>query len=215
MKRTRILGIAMAVTFSAPSWATIRENYPNLDMAFVGNHVVEGPAGTIVPHPFALRLTDPAGNPLRGVTVYFQPDYQYNLNPDLAPPLSAYGDFGGVRELAVVTDENGVARTPNFRIGQIGHSVLASIPGTTTQNIAATQGGWGYALFHVNTPHQGPADPQAPIGIEGASPLPTDSFMERLALACALILAAVAALRRARIDRSFTPPLMRNHERQG
>ena len=69
MKRTRILGIAMAVTFSAPSWATIRENYPNLDMAFVGNHVVEGPAGTTVPHPFALRLTDPDGNPLRGVTV--------------------------------------------------------------------------------------------------------------------------------------------------
>jgi hypothetical protein len=182
------------LVLAEPAQATIRGSYPGVDMAFVGNHVLYGSAGTIAEHPFALRLTDPAGNPLAGLTVYFQPDYEINLNPDLAPPLSAYGNFGGNLEVAVITDQNGVARSPDFRIGQFGHSLIAGLPSTTPENVAVTQGGWGYALFHVNVPHYGPVDPQAPVGGMASTALPSDSLIGRAMLALALVFGGLVAL---------------------
>jgi hypothetical protein len=183
------------LALAVPAHATIREDYPGLEMAFVGNHVIEGPAGAIVHRPFALRLTDQAGHPLPGLTVYFQPNYVWNLNPDLAPPLSAYGRFGGDLEIAAITDENGIARSPDFQIGQFGHEIIAGVPDTTPENVAATQGGWGYALFHVNIPHHGPVDPQAPDGGAVSTALPTNSFIWLALLATTLAMTAFTVLR--------------------
>ena len=193
MNKQAALGTLVTLALAMPAHATIRENFPGLDMAFVGNHVITGPARAFVPHPFALRLTDPAGHPLPGLTVYFQPDYVYSLG--VPPPLSVYGSFGGILELAVVTDANGVARSPDFQIGPLIQNVIAGVPPTTPENVAVTQGGWGYALFHVNAPHEGPVDPQAPDGNGVATTLPTNSFIGLASLAAVLVVTAFVTLR--------------------
>ena len=195
MSKQSVFWTLVALALAMPAHATIRENFPGVEMAFVGNHVINGPAGTLVPHPFALRLTDPAGNPLPGLTVYFQPDYTYNFDPRLRPPLSVYGSFGGILELAVITDANGVARSPDFQIGPLPQNVIAGVPATTPENVAVTQGGWGYALFHVNAAHEGPVDPQAPDGEIVATALPANSLVGFAAMAAALVVAAFLALR--------------------
>ncbi|MGB0132503.1 hypothetical protein [Dokdonella sp.] len=195
-----VLLVAVAtLVLAMPGHATIRENYPALEMAFVGNHAVEGVAGSSLRQPFALRLTDPDGRPLPGLTVYFQPNYVLNLNPGAVPPLSAHGSFDGELEVAVVTDENGIARSPDFQVGQFGHEPIAGLPDKTPENVAATQGGWGYAPFHVNIPHHGPVDPQAPVGGVASTALPVSSLAWLALLIAAIAMTAFVTLRRPKV----------------
>lgn len=169
-----------------PAQATIIENYSDVDMAYVGEHVFYGPSGTTIAQPFGLRFTDPGGNPISGLTVNFHVNGMLGIPGTVLPPLGAYGSFSGNREVSVITDANGVAKAPEFQIGTIVGEVIAGLWISTPENEQVTEEGYGTAYFHINRQHTGPADPQAPRG-GAAAALPATSMLGVIALATLLI----------------------------
>jgi hypothetical protein len=195
LKKT-LLFLLLALVGPSPGHATIIENYPDVDMAYVGPHVFNGPGGSTIAQPFRLRFTDPAGNPIPGLTVTFEPNRLVGIEGSMLPPISAYGSFSGLSFVSVLTDANGVATAPEFQIGTFVHDVLAGLWISTPENERVTQGGSGIAFFHINSPHWGPVDPQAPLGV-AATALPIRSVTALIALTALSVMAGMVRLKSA------------------
>jgi len=112
--------------------------------------VVNAPAAT----PFSVRVTDPSGAPLAGVSVDFEPNGCVTNEALPCPPPSLYGHFAGDAEaVSLRTDADGIATTVEYIAGSVigSYDVMASIETQDVNGVYYTHkpsDGW-FAFFKV------------------------------------------------------------------
>ncbi len=188
------------LTLSFTASAHLQNDNPRATIAFLGPHVITGPAGSIRTELFKVRVIDAQGTPMAGLKVWFYNDGQVTIpeNPPL-PPVSP-GSFQGPEDpLGVITDANGVATSPPYRIGVDGHDVVAGVYGIGGPENAVIGFPPLVALFHVNYVPQEPPPPEIipiPQGSSGTVMLPASSASTLAIFALAVVMLALLHLRK-------------------
>ncbi len=183
----------LLLVLSFPVSAHMQNDNPRASIAFVGPHVITGPAGELRPGLFKVRVIDSEGAPMPGLKVWFYNNAPVGT-PENPPPPVSFGSFQGPENpLGIITDANGVATSPPYRIGVSHHDVVAGIYGIAGPENSAV----GYpplvAFFHVNyAPPEPPASPPPPSPPQGTSsavmvPASSMSALALLALAGAIL----------------------------
>lgn len=118
----RLIIAFFAILFCCSALADVRNPNPNLTISIIGaeSFNVSGP-GQVIPNRFVVRLVDPQGNPVDGLTVAFFSNVSgcFAGDPHCTPPPRAmYGHFTDGAEL-VLTDANGVARSNSYISGTL------------------------------------------------------------------------------------------------
>jgi hypothetical protein len=88
--------------------------------------------------PFVVNVTDQHGNPLEGITVWFNIAYCVpSANGIECPETKAYGKFGKTDEATATSDRAGRAKAPDFSAGSLAaqYTVYAVIPPQLINNI--------------------------------------------------------------------------------
>ena len=95
---------------------------PNATIAFAGPSTVSIPGpGQGIANPFAVRIVDPNGDPIQGLTVEFSTDVSVCIEGDphcQLPPSEVYGHFADAEEV-VLTDADGVASVSGYVGGTV------------------------------------------------------------------------------------------------
>jgi hypothetical protein len=94
--------------------------------------------GKTLEEPFVVNVVDQHGNPLAGITVWFDIDYcEPSANGSSCPKQNAYGKFGKADEATAISDRTGRATASPFVAGTIPaqYSVRATIPEQKINNI--------------------------------------------------------------------------------
>lgn len=124
MNRFRLLAFALAALFpamQAGAQYAIADFNPDTDIQPVSPLSQTVATGTVLEHPFAVRVVNRAGHPLAGVGVFFYVDFLINPpeEPDPNPPEGTYGSFAALPAgtLLVRTGADGVAVSPAFTAG--------------------------------------------------------------------------------------------------
>jgi len=202
MQKFAVIVFAFLLAFAAPaSLAHLENDNPRASIAFVGEHAFFGPVGSELPQRFKVRVVDSHGSPLRGLKVWFFPNAIVTCcgATEPPPPASQYGAFQGIENpLGILTDANGVATAPPFRIGVVPHDVAAGIYTVGGPENAVV--GWPplVAYFHVN--HVVTEPPVTGGGVQPVA-LPTTSLPGLAGLVLATALAAFVAMHRRRRQR--------------
>ncbi|WP_129831815.1 Ig-like domain-containing protein [Pseudolysobacter antarcticus] len=174
--------------------ADVRNPNPNLTISIIGSDSFNVSApGVEIPAIFSVRVVDPQGNPIPGLTVEFFTNYSICFAGDprcVLPPQAMYGHFSDNQSgESVLTDQNGVASAGHTYIG-------GSVAGTYT-----VVGGIYYSASAYNAEiMKTGSDPTAFFSINqfAAAPIasiPASGTFGLLLLALA-ILVATACLKR-------------------
>ena len=117
MLATTSLPLTLAVLLSWPQAARAAQtsNDSGTITTLGTDTFVLGAPSSPLPETFSVRVVDPGGNPVQGLTVEFFPDIEVCIEMDphcSAPERVVYGHFADyAAELFAVTDADGVART--------------------------------------------------------------------------------------------------------
>ncbi|WP_440223669.1 hypothetical protein ACQQ2N_00315 [Dokdonella sp. MW10] len=186
-----LAGIALLV---APAVASAHLQNDNLRarITFVGAHAVSASPGTVLAQRFAVKVEDVEGRPVPGLTVwFFRNGMAYPAQQGGAAPASVGAFVGPDDPLGVLTDADGVATAPPYRVGA-SEEVVAGVYGLGS---AFNRDRIGFpplvAFYHVNQPAvvEPPEAPWPPVANGVAEPvtLPWGSRAGMLLLAVLLL----------------------------
>lgn len=196
--------VVTALSMASLSHAHLQNEITEAYMSFVGPHSFQGASGSILPQRFAVRVVNGQGYPIPGLAIMFAADRPVFGNPGCTSPCTPaptgiYGEFLDESAAhAVITDANGVATAPAFKVGSSPHEVFAMV----THNAAAVgipfprPTGW----FHINMP--GVVEPpQTPIPqpIVGGTPVASTSLPSTTAWGVMLLVLGIAGLATRRL----------------
>jgi len=118
----RLITALFAILFSCSALATVNNPNPNVTISIISAQSFDvNRPGQTIPGQFAVRLVDPQGNPIQGLTVDFFTNVTgcVPLDPRCTPPPSAmWGHFVDGTQ-SVLTDTDGVARAGNYVGGTV------------------------------------------------------------------------------------------------
>lgn len=148
----------------------LRSNpYANGYISFVGEHHFHGPAGSLAPERFKVRVFDRLGRPVPNARVIFGTDRPISIHPIPSAPDDAYGEFllPAGESQTMLADSDGVATSPPFRFGTQRHNAIALAMDRDWVTI-------GRAYFHLNVEGL----PEPPLGpIPAAQPEPSGTLV--------------------------------------
>ncbi|SFM94843.1 hypothetical protein [Dokdonella immobilis] len=163
MHLVRVSMTLLFLSLSFPASAHLENNNPRASIAFLGPHVITGPAGATMPGLFKVRVIDAQGIPMAGLKVWFYNNLTVGT-PENPPPPASPGSFQGLEDpLGVITDADGIATSPPYRIGASSHDVVAGIYGIAGPENSVVGFPPLVAYFHLNyAPPEPPASPPPP-----------------------------------------------------
>lgn len=188
------IGLLVLIVLLAPLGAHVEvvSQNPNAIISIVGPDAFSiGKPGEALREPFVVRIVDPQGQPIEGLTV----DFFANASACLPllpgcvnPPPEMYGDFPeGVNGESILTDANGYAVSGIFH----GGTVAGTYDVAAHAFLTSSARNWE-VLKTFPTPDAMFSITQ--FGPTAAAPVPAGSAMSAWMLAAAVVLAALRAL---------------------
>ena len=192
----------------ASAFAEVIRQNPNALMSIEGTDTFSIRQDEVLAQLFAVRIVDPQGQPIAGLTVDFYPDYIFCFSSMPGCYIPPYGQFiDGTSLNAVLTDANGVARAIRFRAGTGpgAYAMLAQVlPSESARNAQVLQAGPSpAATFHI-----------VQLGPVAVSTVPALGLTSALLLAAGVMLVALILLPGAGEASRRSPWLSRRAKRR-
>lgn len=198
--------VVTALSMSSLSHAHLQNDITEAYMSFVGPHSVQGAPGSILPQRFAVRIVNGQGHPIPGLSIMFGANRTHSGDPGCTSPCTPtptgiYGEFlDEPASHAVITDANGVATAPAFKVGRNPHEVFVLISTNAVSRGMPFPRPTG--LFHINMP--GVVEPpQTPIPVAqpivGGTPVAPTSLPSTTTWGVMLLALGVAGLATRRL----------------